>query len=140
MKKILFTTVLLLSVQSMASVCSQSWESIFAQGNSAQFPKVQFGTAFVSIDGVCVSGEMLYTTSPVEVCLAQSHHESSSCAESVSMILSTPMTYSHDIPVGEGSFETITETHALNYSIPVGRDGEGFHAVCQKTYSIRSCQ
>jgi hypothetical protein len=140
MKKVLFATVLFLSVQSMASVCSQSWESIAGQGQSAQFPKVLFGTTFVSVDGVCVSGDQLRTQQPVEVCSVQSSHEGSSCSESISMILTTPITYQHDIPVGEGSFETITESHALNYSIPVGHDGEGFHAVCHKAYSIPACQ
>lgn len=141
MKMMLLTVSCFLSLSSFANVCEQSWETINQNFFlSTDFPKVQFGTVFVSVDGVCVSGDHLYTQAPVTVCTQPSQGESSECLAEESLVLATPVTYTKDIPVGEGRFETITQTHPMSYNIAVGRDSEGgLQVQCHKNYTIPAC-
>ncbi len=141
--KIIFSLVLLFSVSAMASnVCSMTWEQINQSQYNADFPKIQFGTVFMGVDGVCVKGQKVYTQEPVEVCAHWSTGESSDCLHYVKKTLSTPIKYQKEIPQGDSGFTTITETIPMTYSVPVGKFwGEaGLHAVCNKTYRIPNCR
>jgi hypothetical protein len=122
----------------LALICLAS-SSAFATGLTAQFPKVAFGSVFVSLDGVCAKGDQLQTVKAVDVCTSFASGEGY-CAKSEAKILSTSRTYTHEIAVGEGAMESITETYPLAYSIPVGYDTEaGFVAVTEMPYTIPAC-
>ena len=123
-----------------SSDCSQSWEKIASGRLDADFPKVQFGTTFVSIDGVCVKGNSLYTIAKVETCDKYSTGEASDCLRPVMTRLSTPIAFKREIPVNDVEFKTIDEKHALTYSIPVGYNGETFRQVCAKSFTIPACK
>lgn len=122
-----------------SSVCAKSWEEIQKSTLSADFPKIQFGSAWVTVDGVCVKGSKLYTTSKVDVCAQAGTGESSECLRPMRKTLSTNIVYKHDIPTREAGFETIKEKHALTYQVPVGRNGSTFMQVCTKTFAIPEC-
>lgn len=144
MKALVLMASLVLSVGFSTSAhasnaCSKSWEEIQRSTLSADFPKIQFGTAWVTVDAVCVKGSKLYTTSKVDVCLQAGTGESSECLRPARKTLSTNIAYKHDIPTREAGFETIKEKHALTYEVPVGRNGSTFMQVCTKTFTIPAC-
>lgn len=137
--KIILSAICLISTQALAkNICSESWETIYKKGYSAQFPKIQFGSIWLSIDGVCQSADHLYSAKPMEVCSGWGSGETH-CTETEWLTLSTPITYEKEIPVGEGGWTTIEQSHPLNYKIPVGREGEAFMQVCEKAFTIPHC-
>ncbi len=146
MKSFLLVLFTLASTQAFAAnVCDQSWDQINSNYSLvAAFPKIQFAPTFtfVSVDGVCVDGNTLYTSKPVLLCMGSTNSDHGQCANWVAKTLSTPLTYSHDISVGEGNqFTTITETHALNYKISITRANSGNSpmVICKKAYTIPQC-
>jgi hypothetical protein len=141
----LIATGILLATSSSfaANLCSLTWDQIYAKHYRAEMPKVQFGSVFVSIDGVCVNGDTVETTSAVEVCTDYSRNEHGGCSATKSITLSKPIKYMREISVGEhgGKFEKIPQTLPLSYSVPVGREVErGLQVVCQKTYTLPACK
>jgi hypothetical protein len=133
MKKYVLVLALLVSAHGFAATCEAT------HGKVAQFPKVAFGSVFVSVDGLCVKGDRLYTRSPIEICTEWNRDEAGSCKTVENKILSTSLNWSKEIPDGDFRFQLITGTYPLNYSIPVGYDGEGFHPVCEMSYTIPAC-
>ncbi len=143
MKKLIVAVATLISIPAFAgSICDKSWSDVDASSLYADFPKVQFGTIFLGVDGVCKAGQNLRTAQPVEVCTKWSTGESSDCVASEMKLLATPIDYIKEVPRrGEGSdFVEVPQTHPLNYTIEVGRMGESFQVVCKKAYSIPDCQ
>jgi hypothetical protein len=127
MKKIILAVAALISFSAFA-------------GPTEQWPKIAFGSVFVSVDGVCVAGDMLRTKQAIPVCSEWGRGEASSCVKEVALILSTPRTYIMQISIGEGSrYEEITQTHPLTYTIPVGYDGQAFHQTGSFEYTIAAC-
>jgi hypothetical protein len=132
-KEILVKTLLLLAL-ALISVNS------FAAQLVGEFPKVQFGSVFVSVEEVCVDGPMIKTVYAVPVCEQWGRGEASTCENEVMKHLSTPINYMKDIPRGEGSFESVPMTIPLEYKIPYGYWIEsGIHAVLYRDFKIPSC-
>lgn len=113
----------------------------FANGPVGDFPKIQFGSIFVSVEEVCVNGERIETQNLVPVCVKWGHGEASQCIKEVKRILNTPIHYLKEIPRGEGSFETIEQSIPLTYKINYGYYGEGgIMTVYSRTYTIPACE
>ncbi len=105
------------------------------------FPKIQFGSVFVSVEHVCVSGERIETQAPVPVCVEWGRGETSYCSKEIKRILSTPIHYSKEVPRGEGGFEMVEFSIPLTYKIPFGYYSEGgVTPVFTKKYSIPGCE
>lgn len=112
----------------------------FAAQLVGEFPKVQFGTVFVSVEEVCVDGPVVRTKYNVPVCMKWGRGEASTCEQEVMMPLSTPINYMKDIPTGEGSFESVPMSIPLEYRIPYGYWIEsGVHAVQYRYFKIPAC-
>lgn len=141
MKALVLALTMLASSSAMAAtVCDQSWAQIDRSGLQSDFPKIQFDSTFVSVDGVCEKGGMLYTAGKVEICDQWAQHDGGGCADSHLQTMSTNVPYNKDIPVNEFDFKSVPMRHSLIYQIPVGRQTEGgLQAVCMKTYTIRPC-
>ena len=143
MKTAILVLISLLSVQSFAAnVCSKTWEQIDSDRRlQTEMPKIQFGTIFVSVDSLCVAEDTLQTKEAVAVCTKWGRGELGECIAETSQILSTPIVYSKEISKGDTGFETITQKHALVYSIPVGYSSEaGLNVLCKKTLTLPVCQ
>ncbi len=104
------------------------------------FPKVQFGSVFVSVEEVCVEGAYVKTQFAVPVCVQWGNGEAAGCVREVNKKLRTPINYSKEIPSGEGSFETISMSIPLEYDIVFGTWGEsGIQPVYTEHYSVPAC-
>ncbi len=113
----------------------------FASELVGDFPKVQFGSVFVSVEEVCVDGDNIHTQYAVPVCVKWSSGEAGGCAREVNKFLSTPINYTKEIPNGEGSFKTISMSIPLHYNIPFGFWTEaGISSVKVMPYSIPGCE
>jgi hypothetical protein len=126
-----------------ANLCSQSWEQIYAKGYTAELPKIQFQSIFVSIDGVCVNGPNVETKETVAVCTDYSNSEQGGCTRTKNVVLSKPIKYYRDVQVGEhgGRWEKIPQTLPTSYSVPVGRElANGMQVVCHKTFTLPACK
>ena len=129
MKRLLFSALALLSLGASAS------------GPVGDFPKIQFGSIFVSVEEVCVNQDRIETQHLVPVCVKWGNGEASHCVKEVKRILTTPIRYSKEIPRGEGSFETIEQVIPLSYKINYGYYYEGgLAAVYSRTYTIPACE
>lgn len=130
------------TVFAKTKTCTMSLEQIQADRYlQTEMPKIQFGTVFVSVDGVCVAGDQLKTISPVAVCTKFATGELGQCVAETSVTLSTPIAFTKEIVKNETSFETITVKHATSYEIAVGYAVEsGLQVVCKKTLTLPSCQ
>jgi hypothetical protein len=142
MKTIILALVATMSLPAFASnICSKSWDDVNKSNYATDFPKAQFGSTWVSVDGVCVAGENLQTIKPVEVCVEFSTGERSDCIASENKILSTPINYVMEVPVGDGDrLEQIPASYPLSYEIPVGYQNDTFTQVCTKTYALPTCK
>lgn len=129
-----FSLIGLASVPSFASSCTA------ANGLYAEYPKIAFGSTFVSIDGLCVKGDRLFTKSEVSVCSEWNGNDVDPCSRYEKKILSTSRQYTKEIPNGETGFITVSGTYPLNYSVPVGTPGEAFNVTCEMAYTIPACQ
>ena len=129
--KSLLITFALLSVSTLASA-----------GLVGDFPKVQFGSTFVSVEDICLKGDSVETLNPVEVCVKRSVKKNTYCDKTESKILSTPVNYTTEIEVGHHKMETIELSIPTEYSIPFGVVGgkSGFHVVKYVDYTLPVCE
>ena len=128
MKKVLFTIACLFSVTAMA------------QDATPNYPKVAFGSVFVSVDGVCQNGANLQTISPVAVCTQYAGGEAGNCVASQNLILSTPINFTKTIYVGENDKPVeVAMSYALNYNIEYTYGGEAEFVAYTKPFSIPAC-
>ncbi len=128
MKVLLLAALALVSFSSMATTLV------------GDFPKVQFGSVFVSVEEVCVAGSNIKTQFAVPVCVEWANNEAGGCVREVNKKLSTPINYSKEIPSGEGSFETISMSIPLEYDIVFGTWSEaGIQPVYTENYSVPAC-
>lgn len=126
---------LLLSALTFLSVSASASQLV------GDFPKVQFGSVFVSVEEVCVDGDMVKTQFAVPVCVKWGGGEASTCLKEVKKHLSTPVNFSKEVPMGEGSFQTVEMSIPLHYNIPFGYWTEaGIQPVYTEHYSIPGCE
>lgn len=126
---------LLLTALSLLSVSASAGQLV------GDFPKVQFGSVFVSVEEVCVDGDHVKTQYAVPVCVKWGGGEASTCVNEVRKHLSTPIDFTKEIPVGEGSFQTVEMSIPLHYNIPFGYWSEsGIQVVRTEHYSIPGCE
>lgn len=147
MKNLIAVTIVLASALAGISASAatvghdSSWAEIKAAGYKPLYPKVQFGTTFVSVDGVCVDGETLRTTFPVILCTETRNDEAGTCLKQEALILSTPMTYEYEACAGYGEhcrWERRTGRHALTYIVDVTRWKNENH-VFYKNFDLPAC-
>jgi hypothetical protein len=142
---LIVATVLASQAFAAGNLCSNSWSTLNSNFRvKANFPKVQFGTTFVSVDGVCVDadGEMLSTTKAYSICTEFGRSERANCVAWEKSVLTTSRTFEKELG-GEHNRKgrTIVYTTPLNYSIPVGYENErGIVNACLKAYTIPTCQ
>ena len=114
--------------------------SAFA-GLVGDFPKVAFGNTFVSVDSVCVNGANVQTINEVTVCTERDHGKNGYCKVEENKILSTPINYKMEIPVGRHKFEMIDASIPLNYQIPFGYPSKnGIRVVKVENFSLPLCE
>lgn len=142
MKNLIIAVATLMSVPAFAgSVCDKSWSEVNQSGYYVDYPKVQFGTIWLGVDGVCKAGENLQSTHAVEVCVEWSTGEGSDCVKSEMKTLSTPINYMKEVPDRNGGEKLveIPQTHPMNYDIEVGHLRNAFQVVCKKSFTIPAC-
>src|SRR5690606_29757304 len=116
MKKL---TVLLLSVLTSAAYATSvgpgsTWKEINEAGLVADFPAIQFGSVFVTVDALCSEREELRTIDPVTYCVEW--NDELDCLRKETRHLDTPIhadqALEYWVPVGEyappeGSFSIL---------------------------------
>lgn len=129
-------TLLLISALTMLSSVAHAHGRL-----SADFPKVQFGSVFIPVNEVCVSGDHVKSIYPVSVCVEWKGSDANPCSREVRKILSTPIDYQKEVPVGEGGWQTLDFSIPLDYQIPYGHWTEaGLQVVKTVPFSIPGCE
>ena len=123
------------------SLCLISFSAVANAALVGDFPKVQFGSTFVSVEDICVKGDHVQTINEVTVCVKRNNRRNGYCAEEQDQILSTPRNYTKEIEVGHHKFKVIDVTIALDYKIPFGYASKnGIRVVKIEDFSLPVCE
>lgn len=128
--KALFLSLALLSISTLASA-----------GLVGEFPKVQFGSTFVSVENVCVNGDYVQTIDEVTVCVKRDNRAHGYCAVTQAKILSTPIHFSKEIPGTHNKFQVIEGSIATSYQVPFGYPSKnGIRVVKIEKFNLPACE
>ncbi len=118
-----------------------SFASVANAGLVGDFPKVQFGSTFVSVEDICVNGENVQTLNEVTVCAERAHTRNGYCAKEVTKILSTPRHFTTEIPGVHNRMQTVEVTIPLVFNIGYGYEGKnGIRVVKHENYTLPVCE
>ena len=151
MKSLLLASSLMFSVAAFAVDQNSTWGEINASYKTqVNAPEVGFAagqaTTFYSIFETCVDGDTIKTIEPKDVYSQINHGKGNIELVVVGQeVLSHPMTYSIQVPVGNHSEEkkTIEVTIPVNYNIDVfaaHTKNQEAQLMFTKSYSIPACK